>query len=53
MATSLQGLPAMRTDFPVVPRWLVAMWTDAAGCRFENIGEVIARDGVDEQSNQQ
>jgi hypothetical protein len=42
MATSLQDLSEMRTDFPVVLRLLIAVWAGAAGSRLESISEVIA-----------
>ncbi len=43
----------MRTDFPVVLRRLIAMRACAAGDGFQRIDEIIARDGVDHQTNQQ
>jgi hypothetical protein len=42
MAASSQDLSAMRTNLPVILRWLIAVWAGAAGSRLESIGEVIA-----------
>jgi len=52
MAASLQDLTAMRTNLPVILRWLIAVWANAAGSRFENIGEVVARNSIGNQADQ-
>ena len=51
MATSLQGLPTMWTNFPVILRRRIAAWADAACGGPESFEKVVARDGVDDYSN--
>ena len=43
----------MRAVLPVILHRLIAMRAGAAGNWFENIGKIIARDGVNHQSDQQ
>jgi hypothetical protein len=41
----------MRTNFPIILGWLVAMWTGIDSGRFDGVDKIIARDGVNDQSN--
>jgi hypothetical protein len=43
----------MRTNFPIILGWLVAILTSIDSGRFEGVDKITARDGVNDQSNQQ
>ena len=43
----------MRTNFPIILGWLVAMRTGADSGRFKGVDKITARDGVHDQPNQQ
>jgi hypothetical protein len=43
----------MRTNFPIILGWLVAMGTGADSGRSEGVDKITASDGVNDQSNQQ
>jgi hypothetical protein len=43
----------VRAVLPVILHRLIAMWACTSGDRFQGIDKVIARDGINHQSNQQ